>query len=75
MKNLQKSLEFVEVALKSDTKKFLGRNSDPEFPGMIDYMIWPWFERMDVISYLLPSEQLLPRKQFQHTVNIFPIEA
>lgn len=37
-----KALNFVEEQLKSRGTRFL----DGAEPGFVDYMIWPWFERL-----------------------------
>lgn len=37
-----KTLEFLQEELKSRGTKFLGGGH----PGYVDYMIWPWFERI-----------------------------
>ena len=68
LKGFQGSLQFMELTLKKNDSNspFL---STLAAPGMIDYMVWPWFERMDVISYLLPhiAADPLPPQDFPCT--------
>jgi len=44
---LKQALDPFEKELKSRGTPFFGGASSP---GMLDYMIWPWFERMPVIK-------------------------
>lgn len=41
-----KALNFVQDQLKQRGTKFLGGSE----PGYVDYMIWPWFERITVLD-------------------------
>ncbi|XP_013190849.1 pyrimidodiazepine synthase [Amyelois transitella] len=41
-----KALKFIEDQLKERGGKFLGGSQ----PGYADYMIWPWFERIQLID-------------------------
>ena len=68
LKHFRASLQFMELTLKKNDSNspFL---SSLAAPGMTDYMVWPWFERMDVISYLLPHIAVdpLPPQDFPCT--------
>ncbi|XP_075228848.1 pyrimidodiazepine synthase-like isoform X2 [Lycorma delicatula] len=50
--DLLTALEPFEAELLSRSTDYFSGNS----PGMVDYMIWPWFERMDVIPLLTGPE-------------------
>lgn len=39
-------------------------------PGMLDYMIWPWCERSDIIPYLVGDRYKLDEKRFANLVSI-----
>lgn len=41
-----KALDFIQEQLKARGTKFLGG----DLPGYVDYMIWPWFERVLVMQ-------------------------
>ncbi|KAL4712042.1 hypothetical protein ACJJTC_003709 [Scirpophaga incertulas] len=43
-----KTLDFIQEQLNRRGTKFLGG----EQPGYVDYMIWPWFERIVQLDYL-----------------------
>ena len=70
----------MELTLKRkrNSSPFLGLQEQQQQqnakPGMIDYMIWPWFERMDVISLLLPHiADPLPPSDFPLTVSLITV--
>ncbi|KFO32347.1 glutathione S-transferase omega-1 [Fukomys damarensis] len=44
---LQRELNKLEEVLTKKTTTFLGGSS----VSMIDYLIWPWFERMEVLQF------------------------
>ena len=60
--NFQNSLLFLEQELKNrETKFFYGK----EQPGMLDYMIWPWIERVETISKFHPTlSEIIPQDEF-----------
>ena len=59
---LQKSMNYLESDLKRRQSKFFHGN---DLPGMLDYMIWPWMERIDVVSMVFPQlKALLPPEDF-----------
>ena len=65
----QKSMKYLESDLKCRNTKFFKGN---ELPGMLDYMIWPWMERIDVLLMVFPElNPLLPSDQFPLMVNPF----
>ena len=54
VKDLYLSMEGLEKTLKGrNTKFFLGN----ERPGLVDYMIWPWFERLEGMTKLRPGSE------------------
>lgn len=58
--DIMKSLDEFEVELtKRDAPYFSGAR-----PGMVDYMIWPWCERADMLTILAGDRYLLPEKRF-----------
>ena len=53
-KEIKKTLEFMEIELRSKgTKFFSGKEV-----GMYDLMVWPWMERLPVYNILYPGEGL-----------------
>jgi hypothetical protein len=42
----------VKKTLNYETDTFLGE----KLPGMLDYMIWPWIERLPVINSFVSKE-------------------
>ena len=61
----QTSLQSFEAKLNG--KFYFGGN---EVPGMLDYMIWPWFERLAVVDLFHPDlGPLLPTSIFPKLVN------
>ncbi|XP_065219601.1 pyrimidodiazepine synthase-like [Planococcus citri] len=55
----------IEKELVSRGTKYFGGDK----PLMVDYMIWPWFERLDVLSYLYGSEAKIPTEKIPNLVN------
>ncbi|XP_069111865.1 glutathione S-transferase omega-1-like [Argopecten irradians] len=33
-------------------------------PSMLDFMLWPWFERLPIISKMMPGAEALPAEKF-----------
>jgi pyrimidodiazepine synthase len=55
-----KGLEIFNAELgKRGTPYFAGQK-----PGMLDLMIWPWFERADIIKILRGDQFIIPRERF-----------
>lgn len=50
---------FERELTKRGTPFFNGRS-----PGMLDFMIWPWCERADIIRILRGDQFILPRDRF-----------
>ena len=50
--NFRNAFKFLETELEKRGTKFFNDNS---LPGMLDYMIWPWMERLEVPSALHPD--------------------
>jgi hypothetical protein len=40
-----------------------------DVPGMLDYMIWPWFERIDAFEIVAPEKFVLPTGRYSKLVN------
>jgi len=60
IEKFENSLDVFEVELaKRGTPYFAGQTI-----GIVDYMIWPWFERLSVIEYRLPEEYNFDEKRF-----------
>jgi hypothetical protein len=38
-------------------------------PGMLDYMIWPWCERSEMLKIMGGDQFVLPRERFLRLVN------
>ncbi|KAF3420985.1 hypothetical protein E2986_05549 [Frieseomelitta varia] len=58
-------LEFFERELASKETPFFNGNS----PGMLDFMIWPWWERSDVIRVLYGDQFSIPRDKFKRLLE------
>ncbi|KAG0710578.1 Pyrimidodiazepine synthase [Chionoecetes opilio] len=63
--DIRAGLDPLEAELKErNTKYFFG-----ETPGMLDYMIWPWMERLPVVRKFA-AEDTLPEDQFPKLVSL-----
>ena len=59
---LQKSMNYLESDLKCRQSKFFYGNDKP---GMLDYMIWPWIERVETIpKFHSKLPEIIPGDQF-----------
>ncbi|XP_055702752.1 pyrimidodiazepine synthase isoform X2 [Phlebotomus papatasi] len=58
-------LDFFEKELQTRGSDFFGGN----VPGMVDYMIWPWCERADMLTYLLGDKYVLDEERFPKLVK------
>ncbi|XP_074101708.1 pyrimidodiazepine synthase-like [Cotesia typhae] len=54
-----KVLEFFDRELVSRASPFFGGSK----PGMVDLMIWPWFERADIIRIMRGENYVIPRER------------
>ncbi|XP_054013208.1 pyrimidodiazepine synthase-like [Hylaeus anthracinus] len=54
-------LEHFEKELVQRGTPFFNGNS----PGMVDFMIWPWWERSDIIRVLRGDQFVIPRDRFK----------
>ncbi|XP_037722169.1 pyrimidodiazepine synthase [Drosophila subpulchrella] len=54
------ALDIFEKELTKRGTPFFGGDK----PGFVDYMIWPWFERLSVIEFTLPEEYNFDEKRF-----------
>nr|QCC89048.1 glutathione S-transferase omega 4 [Meteorus pulchricornis]QIJ45834.1 glutathione S transferase Omega 1 [Meteorus pulchricornis] len=53
-------LEYFDKELTKRGTQFFGGSK----PGMLDLMIWPWFERSDIIRILRGERFFMPRERF-----------
>ncbi|XP_055602907.1 pyrimidodiazepine synthase-like [Uranotaenia lowii] len=53
-------LDIFEKELQSRGTKFYGGDK----PGMLDYMIWPWCERVDLLKFALGDKYELDKDRF-----------
>ena len=62
-KQFQESLKFLEMELNHRKGNSYFANGNE--PGMLDYMIWPWIERLEVFPKLYPElPEIVPKDQF-----------
>lgn len=66
------TLEIVLAELDLFEKE-LGIRGTPYFsgaqPGMVDYMIWPWSERLDILRVLGGDEYKIPKERFPRVLQ------
>lgn len=55
---------FENELAKRGTPYFSGKS-----PGMLDFMIWPWWERVDIIKVLRGEQFVIPRDRFKRLVS------
>nr|QCC89038.1 glutathione S-transferase omega 2 [Meteorus pulchricornis] len=55
-----KALEYLEREIVKRGTQFIGGDK----PGMVDLMIWPWFERADIIKIIKGDKFSIPHKRF-----------
>jgi glutathione S-transferase len=58
---LVNALDIFEAELRNRNTLYFGGNK----PGMVDYMIWPWCERADMLRFLLGNKYELDVERFQ----------
>ncbi|XP_078040829.1 pyrimidodiazepine synthase [Augochlora pura] len=56
-----KGLELFERELTTRNTAFFGGHS----PGMLDFMIWPWWERAGVLNILRGEQYVIPQNRFK----------
>nr|XP_014088787.1 pyrimidodiazepine synthase-like isoform X1 [Bactrocera oleae] len=61
---ISKGLDIFEKELSSRGTPYFGGDK----PGMLDYMIWPWYERSAMLKYLLPEEYELDKERFSKLI-------
>ena len=60
--NFINSMKHLELDLKERNTKFFDGN---DLPGMLDYMIWPWLERIEILPMIFSDvKDLLPAEDF-----------
>lgn len=59
-------LQLYEDELRQRGAKYFGGTR----PGMLDYMIWPWCERSEIIQLLAGDKYELDRERFAKLVSI-----
>lgn len=56
-------------------EKELGKRQGPFFngtkPGMLDFMIWPWCERSDVLKMYGKEYDVIKKDKYKRLVRIF----
>ena len=63
-------LGFLESTLKKRGTLYFRQMDDQ--PGMLDYMIWPWLERVDIVPFIFTDiKELIPKSQFPLLVRHF----
>ena len=68
LKKFRVSMKYFEDEIKTRGKRFFGGE---EAPGMLDYMIWPWLERADILPLIQEGLELLPKSEFPLLVNSY----
>lgn len=67
-------LDYVEAELKKRSSKYLAG----EKAGMVDYMIWPWFERFGLLPIQGAASMKIDGKKYalivSHLDGIFVVE-
>lgn len=63
--DISSGLDIYEKELAERGTRFFNGGE----PGMLDYMIWPWCERSDVIPFLVGDRYKLDEKRFANLVN------
>lgn len=61
---IAEGLETFEKELANRPGPFFGGNK----PGMLDYMIWPWCERSDVLK-IFGREYVLKKDKYKRLVS------
>lgn len=64
-RDMQEGLDIFEAELMKRRTKFFGG----EKPGMLDYMLWPWAERLPMEQELAGDFVLIPESRFPHLIS------
>ena len=67
LKKFQNGMKYFEVELENRKTTFFGGQ---EYPKMLDYMIWPWLERADIVPLIDERLDLLPKSEFPLLVQL-----
>lgn len=59
-------LDHFETELTKRGSTYFGG----DLPGMVDYMIWPWCERADMLGYLIGHSYQLDEERFPALVSV-----
>ncbi|XP_065359477.1 pyrimidodiazepine synthase isoform X2 [Calliphora vicina] len=63
--DISTGLDIFEKELRSRGTPFYGGDK----PGMLDYMIWPWCERSEMIKYLLNNKYEMDKERFEQLLK------
>jgi hypothetical protein len=66
LQGMRFSLFFVSLNIYI-TRRMLCFTGD--LPGMLDYMIWPWFERIGAYKTVAPDKFVIPTDRYKKLVN------
>jgi len=65
VEEVQKGLDIFEKEITTrGTKYFFGVQ-----PGMVDYMIWPWMERLPMVQNLIGDTKIISNDRFPNLIN------
>lgn len=56
---------FEKEIVKRGTKFFFGEDC----PGMVDYMIWPWIERLPMVQNLFSHTKIITNERYPNLIN------
>lgn len=65
LKEIVEGLDIYEKELQHRNTPFFGG----KLPGMLDYMIWPWCERADMLKYLVGDKYELDQERFPKLIK------
>ena len=60
-------MKYFELELESRGTTYFGGQ---EHPKMLDYMMWPWLERAEIIPLIDDRLELLPKSSFPLLVTL-----
>ncbi|KAH8322036.1 hypothetical protein KR059_000873, partial [Drosophila kikkawai] len=63
------ALDIFEQELTKRGTRFFGGDK----PGFVDYMIWPWLERLPVIEYVLKDSYNFDEKRFPKVAQLITL--
>jgi hypothetical protein len=64
-------MKIIIVSLMATIKPLLTISGDK--PGMMDYMIWPWGERLGVLKSVAGEKFVVPKERFPKLVLVATI--